>query len=85
MRVSAIRKPAPAVRGADKDRDEVQHQTELQERALDGIDSALDDLEVMSKVAPPPTAHILLVEHAQLCTAVCMQPRPSSRCSLHSC
>lgn len=38
---------------ADKDRDEVQHQTELQERALDGIDSAVDDLEVMSKVRPP--------------------------------
>ena len=47
---SAIREPAPAVRGADKDRDDIQHQTELQERALDGIDSALDDLGVMSKV-----------------------------------
>jgi hypothetical protein len=34
---------------ADKDRDDIQHQTELQERALDGIDSALDDLGVMSK------------------------------------
>ena len=47
--------PAPAVRGADKDRDDIQHQTELQERALDGIDSALDDLGVMSKVPPPQT------------------------------
>lgn len=51
---AAFHEPAPAVRGADKDRDDIQHQTELQERALDGIDSALDDLGVMSQVPPAP-------------------------------
>lgn len=48
---------------ADKDKTEIQHQTELQERALDGIDAALGDLEVMSKVRPAacalPTVQLL--------------------------
>jgi hypothetical protein len=38
------------VRGADVDKAEIQHETKLQEQALDGISDALDDLESMSKV-----------------------------------
>ena len=38
------------VRGAEADKAEIQHETKLQEQALDGISDALDDLELMSKV-----------------------------------
>ena len=57
---------------ADKDRDDIQHQTELQERALDGIDSALDDLGLMSKVAPPlpPSDDLQLATHPTPCCAL---------------
>lgn len=47
------------VRRADKDKAEIQQHTELQERALDGIDSALDDLAVMSKVRLRPPQPLL--------------------------
>ena len=44
------------VNGAEADKAEIQHETKLQEQALDGISDALDDLEMMSKVQPQRTA-----------------------------
>jgi hypothetical protein len=65
---------------ADKDRDEIQHQTELQERALDGIDSALDDLEVMSKVHRPPRSQRAAAEGLQICDVLqCVMVLPVDR------
>ncbi len=58
------------VRRADKDKAEIQQHTELQERALDGIDSALDDLAVMSKVRlrPNPCCRLgMVLSRKHLC------------------
>ncbi len=62
--------------GADADKAEIQHETKLQEQALDGISDALDDLEQMSKVQGSFNRTLDLLKHV-----ACLR-QPESNCAM---
>ena len=71
-------------RAADADREEVQAETELQERALDGIGAALGDMHRLTRVRVPchgsnEASRILL------CTSPCLSKQCTAVGSIYTC